>query len=310
MDSQNDQGLPQDGIPPEPSQQNLEGNDPAPSQEEPGQITDQELEGMLPDQDSRGVPKENVLSEVLRKVNKLTEDLDGLRSAQSQPQNYQQPYQQPNIQQQMPQPQPQPKAEIPRTPQEAAQIIDREVRDKFGSRMGEPNFDPLEMLNYQNQRTLELNSMMTRNLNSIQMERNSSESRVKSLYPDLNNLQSQLAQGVLAELNRRAYLGGLRPEELYNKDPYVLESIAPVIASQLGIGAKAQGQPKIAPKQPNLPPSGFGGRQTVPKEDIKVTEADVAFERGFGVKAKTLAEIRKNSPDPREFVSDVKNLLS
>ncbi len=312
-DAQN-QGLQNDGDPLEPSQ-NLEGNDPDPSQDDTGQLTDQQLQDVLPDQDDRGVSAENVLGEMRRKMDKLIEEISTLKSNQPQPQQFQQPYQQPDYQQQSQQDQRQSEQAIPRSPEEIAKIVDQEVRAKYGEaiRSGTLN-DPFEMLTFQNKRTLELNALMSSNLNSVQSERFSSETRIKNVYPDLGNPQSQLAQGVLSELNRRAHTMRMTPQQLYEQDPYVFESIAPMVASRLGINAKAQRQPKIVPKQSNLPPSNFGGKQTVVQNGAKPTENDIEFSKRFGIKPESLVKVReasKNSgTDDNSFIDSSGRLYS
>lgn len=308
MSEMQNQGLQTDGNSPEPSQK-PEGNNPDPSQEKTDQLTDQELEQMLPDQDGRGVPKENVLSEVLRKINKLTDDITSLKSASQsyrQSQSYsQQPYQQPVQQQSQSQIQ-----IIPRNPAEIAEIVDKEAREKYGEAFIQGQVDYWELQKFQNKRVAELSNLMMRNVNNIQTERFNSLSRIKGLYPDLNNINTPLTQAVFNEINRRAISMGLTAQEYVEKDPYVFESVTPSVASQLGIGVKVQTQPKLKPKQSNLPPNSFEGRQTIPKEEIKPSEEDIAFGQGFGIKPETLTNIKKNNPDPRKFIANIDNLLS
>lgn len=311
------QGLQQDGDSPEPSQ-DIEGDHPVPSQEGTDQLQGQELNDPIPGQDSRGVSAENVLSEVLRKINNLNEKFNTLESRQTQ--SYQQPYQNPHFQNQQVQPQMQPKISIPKTSEEAARIIDVEVREKYGKAMLEPGFDPLEMLTYREKRTFELNEMMANERfksfqasNSIQAERYNSENRIKNLYPDLIDPQSKLAQATLNELNRRAYSMGMSGQELYNKDPYILESIAPMAANQLGIAVKAKNPPKIVPMKNSLPPSGFEGKHTPSNKEGKPTEEDILFAQRFNIKPESLAKARKDNgseDDPTMFVDKSGKLYS
>lgn len=299
------QGLTQDGTPPEPSKPE-EGKIPVPSQEDIDQVTNQELEKMLPDQDERGVPKENVLGELRRKMDEMMKDLSNIKSQAYQPQ---QQYQQPIPQQPYQQPQPSQQV-IPKTPEEIAEIVDKESREKFGEAFNNGTANYWEIRKFENKRFAELNRAMMSTVNSIQAERSNSISRIMNIYPDLGNPQSQLSQGVLNELNRRAFVRGVTPQSLYEQDPYVLESIAPMVASQYGIGAKTQG-PKIQPRSNNsLPPQDFQGKQTIAKEDNKPTQADINFGKRFNVKPKTLADIRKNSPNPKEFIDESNILLS
>lgn len=301
MDEGQNQGLQVDGNSPEPSQ-NLEGNVPVPSQEDTGQLTDQELQDMLPEQDDRGVPAKNVLSEALRKIDKLTETVNNLQSAQyQQPQPFQQPYQQPNYQQQVPKQQEQ---IIPNSADEVADIIDRECRDKFGAAFTAGTADYWEIERFRDKRRTELSQAMldmriksVETNNVLKTERERSFARIVGLYPDLNSIQSPLTQTVFNEVNRRASLMGVSPQTYLERDPYVIESIAPLAAAQLGINAKAQGQPRIVPRQPNLPPNNFPGRQTKAKEGIKPTQDEVDFGKRFGIKPESLAKAKQKSSD-------------
>lgn len=310
MDS-NDQGLQNGGAPPEPSQI-PEGDNPVPSQENTGQLTDQELEQKLPDQDDRGVPTENVLGEMRRKMDKVMEELTSLKSMQhnsyQQPQQFQQvqqPYQQPNMQeQQAPQRQEQ---VAPRNADEVADIIDRECRDKYGAAFNAGTADYWEIEKFRDKRRTELSQAMVNAriksveaTNVIKTEREKSFGRISGLYPDLINIQSNLAQAVLREAGRRAYTMGMSPQAYLEKDPYAIESITPMVASQLGIGAKAQSQPKIIPRQPNLPPSNFPGKQTQVQNDVKPTQADIDFGKRFKVDPKALAKVRNTSKNPED----------
>lgn len=311
----NDQGSQTDGNSPEPSQ-TQEGDNPVPSQEDAGQVTDQELEQMLPDQDDRGVPKENVLSEVRKKMDKVMEELNALKTLQSsfyqQPQPLQQgqqPYQQPNLQNQQ-----QSQQIIPKDGREIAEIVRRESEEKFGVNLENANY--YELRAFENQRFAELNQAMTNESiksmqtnNTIQGERNKSENRIKDLYPDLNNLQSPLARSVVNEIQRRAYARDIDPRKLYSQDPYLIESVAPSVALQMGIAAKAQTQTKIKPRQPGLPPNNFEGRQIKPQEKIRPTQEDIIFGKKFGVKPESLAEVREK-PDPTMFIDETDMLLS
>ncbi|MFX0022190.1 MAG: hypothetical protein ACFE9S_07675 [Candidatus Hermodarchaeota archaeon] len=297
------QGSQLDGNPPEPSQ-DTEGNTPVPSQDNTGQLTDQQLEQMLPDQDDRGVPKENVLSEVLRKVNKLSERFDNLEATKIQ-QQYQQP-----IQQQPYQPPQQSQSITPRTADEIAEIVDKEAREKYGDAFAQGTVDYWELQKFQNRRTVELTRQMMSNVNSVQSERIRSEARIKEFYPDLQP-NTALSHGVLNELNRRAYMMGISPQSLYERDPYILESITPLVARQMGINSKIQNSNiKIQPKSDNLPPNNFPGRETPKPENIKPTQNDINVGKRFGVKPETLANIRQKSPGSSEFIDESGMLYS
>jgi hypothetical protein len=319
MQEPNDQGLPNDGTSPEPSQ-NLEGNDPVPSQENTGQLTDQDMQQMLPDQDDRGVPAENVLSEMRRKMDKMMDEVSSLKLSQQhnpyqQPQQFQQPYQQPNMQQQ-----PQPQQIIPRDAEEIADIVDRECREKFGNAMATGTIeDYYREQRFRDKRRTELSESMMdekfksfRTNNYVQSERNSSENRIKGLYPDLNDLQSPLMMGVVNEVRRRADVYGVDPTSLYEKDPYLLESIAPVIANQIGIVAKAQNAPRIRQQQSSLPPKNFEGRQTPVQAKEKPSNEDVLFAQRFGIKPESLVKARNGADvnDPTMFIDKSGKLYS
>jgi hypothetical protein len=301
----NDQGLQNDGGSPEPSQ-NLEGNNPDPSQDNADQGGSQDLEGGLPAQDNRGVPAQNVLSEMLRKMDKLTEEINTMKMSQQRPQQFRE-YHEP-VQQRQPQQQQQ--QIIPRSPEEIAEIVEKESREKFGQDFSEGKADYWEISRFQNKRLAELNSIMMQNINSVQSERINSEARIKGVYADLNNHQSPLSQGVFNEISRRAYMSGMSPENYYKQNPYVLESVAPLVANNLGITPKVSGLPKIQQKQNNnLPPSNFEGRNSVHKGQIKPTQEDVLLGKRFGVKAETLAKVRETG-DPTEFIDESNILLS
>lgn len=308
MDDLNDQGLQNDGGSPAPSDtQGQEGNlNPDPSQDNTDQGAIQDLQNQLPAQDDRGVPAQNVLSEVLRKMNDMSEEIKNLRSQQYQQPKQFQEYHEPNLQQRQPQQQ-----VIPRNAEEAARIIDAEVREKFAEKAGQPGFDAFEMLNYQNKRMMELNNLMSRNYSSMQIERSNSETRVRGFYPDLNNPQSQLSQNVVNEINRRAYMNNMSVKDYYQNNPYIFENITPMVAANMGIIPKVTNQVKIQPKpNNNLPPANLSGRQPAQRPNIeKPTQDDIAFGQRFGIKPDSLVKSRGQS-DPTNFIDESNILLS
>jgi hypothetical protein len=310
MPEPNDQGLQPDGISPEPSK-DIEGNNPAPSQDDTGQVADQ-VTDQIPDQDDRGVPAENVLGEMRRKIDKVMGEFEEFKLNQSyqQSQNIQQqqPYQPP--QQTYQQPQQQPQRIVPRTPDEIADIVDREMQEKYGEAFQNGTANYFEMQRFQNKRTAELTSAMMSTSNSLQAERQNSFGRVVNLYPDLNNVNSNLARGVFNEINRRANVMGVNPQSYLERDPYAFESITPFVASQMGIGAKVQNGVKVQARPNNMPPSNFPGQETPKPKEIKPTQADVNLEKRFGVKAKTLATMREKSPGSSVFVDESNILIS
>jgi len=302
-----DQGLTNnDGKSLEPS--DLEGDigqDPS--------MTDTDLEDakvtepQIPDQDDRGVPAQNVLSEMLRKVDKLTEELGVLRTGQNTMQGFQQ---QATIPVQA-QPQQQVPQKVPRTPSDVANMVEKETREKFGEALQAGNADFWEVNRFQHERFAELNAVMTQNLSRISSERIISENRIQGLYDDLKNPQSQLSQATFREIQRRAYIRGMDPQDYYAQDPNVVESVAPIVAQQLGITPKFNNKVKIKPlSKGSLPPQNFDGRATVNDDKIVPTAEEIAFSKRFGVKAETYANMKKVSPGATEFTDDGESLLS
>jgi len=293
------QGSQPDGGTPDPSQQPQDGEPtPAPSQEPGGQEPQpQQAADALPAQDDRGVPAQNVLAEMRRK---LDQTMEAVRQMSENFTRYQQPQAggyQPPIPQQV---QAQPQQRMPVTFDEAAEILTKEVQEKISS--GEIT-DQMQLETFRNRRFFELNQQVQNAVLATQNERAVSEQRIKAAYPDLSDMQSPLSRAVINEIVRRSSLPGQK--DLYKNNPYCLEGIVPYVASSLGIQPKFNGR-RVQPTTPTNLPQNIGGRaSSIPPADTYVpTEVELALSPKYGNDPVAMAKFNREHPDPLSITVD------